>query len=128
MWQVIQVGDSIQILPVSDLKSHSSISQCSCHPAIEPTDNKTLVIHRAYDGREFSEQAHHANKPIVIIDRLPRPTTCNRYDCCEPATHHVLLNIDATDRLVSYGKYCYDHAVNKSYVFKNRDDVDQEIA
>lgn len=54
------MGEIYHILPVNDLKPHKDAGKyCACQPAIsENHDNTghTLVIHNAYDGREFFEQ------------------------------------------------------------------------
>jgi hypothetical protein len=42
----------IHMLPLNDLKSHNEIRKyCHCKPRL----NGNLVIHNAYDGREFFE-------------------------------------------------------------------------
>jgi hypothetical protein len=46
----------IQVLPVNDLKSHNEAGEfCHCEPRLERYPNKIIVIHNAYDGREFTE-------------------------------------------------------------------------
>lgn len=45
------------VLPVSDLKPHSESSAilCQCQPEVRLVEGGTLIIHNAYDGREFWE-------------------------------------------------------------------------
>lgn len=56
------MGEIYHILPVNDLKPHAeSGTRCACAPVVsENHDNTghTLVIHNAYDGREFFEDTH----------------------------------------------------------------------
>lgn len=48
-----------QIIPMNDSKSHiESGIYCHCKPRLEDT----LVIHNAYDGREFYEEEEGFNK------------------------------------------------------------------
>lgn len=46
------------VLPSDDLKPHSESAAlpCKCEPEIRRVDGGTLIIHNAYDGREFFEQ------------------------------------------------------------------------
>lgn len=44
------------ILPVDDLKPHNESGEwCKCAPEIRREGEHVLVIHNAYDGREFYE-------------------------------------------------------------------------
>ena len=48
--------ETFHILPLNDLKPHTERGQyCKCEPVIDDRENGILVIHNAYDGREFSE-------------------------------------------------------------------------
>lgn len=45
------------VLPLDDLKFHSEVgTYCRCQPRLQPEPNGTIVIHNAYDGREFFEE------------------------------------------------------------------------
>jgi hypothetical protein len=48
---------STHVLPVDDLKEHISNGlYCHCRPRVEePTKGNFVVVHNAYDGREFDE-------------------------------------------------------------------------
>lgn len=44
------------VLPVNDLKPHVETgTRCHCEPAVRAEGAGLLVIHNAYDGREFYE-------------------------------------------------------------------------
>lgn len=45
--------DICHILPVDDVKEHQNHAACKCHPVI--AEGGLLVIHNAWDGREFFE-------------------------------------------------------------------------
>lgn len=52
-----KITEIIHVLPTDDLKSHVEVgTRCHCQPRIEHHKNGTIVIHNAYDGREFFEQ------------------------------------------------------------------------
>ena len=51
-WSIVQ-GDWIDVLPNNDLKPHLPGASCRCRPRIEEAGR--LVIHNAWDGREFFE-------------------------------------------------------------------------
>jgi hypothetical protein len=46
------------VIPNNDLKSHVDTGEwCHCQPRIETAENgNKIVIHNAYDGREFYER------------------------------------------------------------------------
>ena len=47
--------DNVHIIPIDDLKPHQTSTNCACQPyRDEETEN--LIIHNAWDGREFAEQ------------------------------------------------------------------------
>lgn len=49
-------SENYHVLPVDDIKEHNSSGQyCRCQPEIRQESEGTLVIHNAYDGREFFE-------------------------------------------------------------------------
>ena len=45
------------VTPINDLKPHTETGErCKCEPRIEVEENgNKLVVHNAYDGREFYE-------------------------------------------------------------------------
>lgn len=46
----------VHVLPLNDLKLHSEGGEyCHCKPRIERESEAVIVIHNAYDGREFYE-------------------------------------------------------------------------
>lgn len=44
----------IDIIPEKDLKSHIFGLSCHCQPFTK--ENKLIIIHNSYDGREFNEK------------------------------------------------------------------------
>jgi hypothetical protein len=48
----------IDIVPGNDIKEHIDGSLCLCNPTVEnsPEYNEPIVIHNAFDKREFWEQ------------------------------------------------------------------------
>ena len=49
--------DTVHVLPVNDLRTHVEVGTwCHCLPRIEREHGGAVVIHNAYDGREFGEQ------------------------------------------------------------------------
>lgn len=59
MWNVIMINErSWHVTPIDDLKVHNTLSDhCQCLPRVDyqPNGNR-IVVHNAYDGREFWEQ------------------------------------------------------------------------
>jgi len=51
------IDQTIHVLPLNDLKSHSETgTRCACQPRIENGERgNVIVVHNAYDGREFYE-------------------------------------------------------------------------
>lgn len=46
----------VHVLPVNDTMMHEEDGEyCHCNPTVERHDYGTVVIHNAFDGREFSE-------------------------------------------------------------------------
>lgn len=44
-----------QVIPLDDIRLHSTIGRrCDCSPRVE----EEVIIHNAFDGREFSEYEH----------------------------------------------------------------------
>lgn len=53
------MSNNWHIEPLNDLKSHNTNSMaCDCNPTLERTENDDgwLVIHNAWDGREYREK------------------------------------------------------------------------
>lgn len=52
-------AERVHVLPVNDLKPHIEAGEwCHCAPRVDGD----LVIHNAYDGREFYEQEAQENE------------------------------------------------------------------
>ncbi len=51
------MSEIYHVLPVGDEKEHVQSKDCACGPRIE----NNLVIHNAYDNREFDEIADEIN-------------------------------------------------------------------
>lgn len=50
------MSETIHIEPLRDLKPHIMSEACKCEPRVEVLENgNRLVVHNAYDGREFYE-------------------------------------------------------------------------
>jgi len=59
-WLVqVSSDENVHVLPANDLKLHLEAFCCHCQPRIqrESDYNRDLIIHNAYDGREFAEVA-----------------------------------------------------------------------
>lgn len=52
------MSERLHVVPVDDLKPHSRDGEyCACQPEVRTVESgNRLVIHNAYDGREFYEQ------------------------------------------------------------------------
>lgn len=49
--------ERVHVIPLNDLRSHlEGGTYCHCKPRLQEEANGTIVIHNAYDGREFYEQ------------------------------------------------------------------------
>lgn len=49
--------ETINVLPVNDLKPHIESPACKCQPSVEAVENGgRVIVHNAWDGREFHEQ------------------------------------------------------------------------
>lgn len=46
------------ILPNNDSNTHLEIGDCKCKPKIELLENKILIIHKSFYGREAVEWAN----------------------------------------------------------------------
>lgn len=42
----------IHVLPVNDTKKHTESVECKCNPRVDIIDDRAIVVHNAYDGRE----------------------------------------------------------------------------
>lgn len=49
------ISNTIHVLPLDDLKPHIESAACKCEPRVEDREAGTLVVHNAWDGREFFE-------------------------------------------------------------------------
>lgn len=53
---------NINVLPVNDKHVHKEDEFCMCNPQIEKHDGNKIVIHNAFDGREFNEALANAKE------------------------------------------------------------------
>jgi hypothetical protein len=49
------MSDNVHIIPLDDLRPHQASIDCACKPYRDP-ETDALIIHIAYDGREFAEE------------------------------------------------------------------------
>lgn len=47
------MSEKYHVLPLNDLKPHTESEHCKCQPQI--MENGALIVHNAWDGREFDE-------------------------------------------------------------------------
>lgn len=52
-------GDiAVHVYPLNDIHTHQTDTPfCDCHPRLEPHGESLLVIHNAWDCREYAERA-----------------------------------------------------------------------
>jgi len=59
MGKSIMAVGRIHICPVNDLREHNTNSEyCICAPSVIEFNGSVMVIHNAFDGREFFERDH----------------------------------------------------------------------
>lgn len=52
----------VHVVPLNDLKLHlDGSTYCHCRPRLQREPEGTIVIHNAYDGREFYEDDEALN-------------------------------------------------------------------
>lgn len=51
MWKVIEIHNSVHVIPENDQKTHEQNPDCKCHPKNEDS----VYIHNSYDERELTE-------------------------------------------------------------------------
>lgn len=57
---------TVHVLPLNDLKEHTQSDDCECHPKIEYVgEGGKVVVHNAYDGREFLEQWEDLKQNVI---------------------------------------------------------------
>lgn len=57
---------TVHVLPLNDLKEHTQSDDCECHPKIEYVgEGGKVVVHNAYDGREFWEQWEDLKQNVI---------------------------------------------------------------
>lgn len=60
-WETgIKDDERVHVTPLNDLKSHTCARYCRCLPrVIAPDDHlsREIVVHNAFDGREFAEES-----------------------------------------------------------------------
>lgn len=48
--------ERVHIYPINDQREHTLVGEfCRCQPSVADAGHSVLVIHNAYDGREFGE-------------------------------------------------------------------------
>lgn len=54
--------ETIHTLPINDTKPHAEEGLiCECNPKVEVINGNFLVVHNAFDGREWKELADKRN-------------------------------------------------------------------
>jgi len=56
------------ILPVGDLKKHIETGDCGCKPDIEILEDRVLIKHNSFGGREVVEETKGMNKLLGTIE------------------------------------------------------------
>lgn len=46
---------AVEIIPINDLRQHISDEKCECLPELSTGTSALMLIHNAFDGREFDE-------------------------------------------------------------------------
>jgi hypothetical protein len=57
-WEVMTTAiNQVHVLPIRDLKPHTEALFCRCQPRVEQQSagDLPMIVHNAYDGREFYE-------------------------------------------------------------------------
>ena len=49
------MSDTFHILPINDIDEHQETIHCKCKPNVVIKNECTLIIHNAFDKREFVE-------------------------------------------------------------------------
>lgn len=58
--------ETFNILPLRDLKPHIENAACKCQPRVEETGGGKIIIHNAWDGREFYEEQDDNGEEITF--------------------------------------------------------------
>lgn len=51
------MNEKIHVLPIGDIKKHDESMACYCKPEIKPIEGNYVIVHNAFDGREWKELA-----------------------------------------------------------------------
>ena len=64
---MVFVEKLLHVYPLDDLKEHCCDGDgvCDCMPRYEVVDGTTLVIHNAWDGREYLEENKSKNTLVL---------------------------------------------------------------
>lgn len=46
---------AVEVVPLDDLRQHVSDENCECLPEFKASNGAPMLVHNAFDGREFSE-------------------------------------------------------------------------
>jgi hypothetical protein len=60
-WEVVELDDSVHVVPIDDRREHLLTMTCTCQPRVE-IYSRALVIHNAYDFREVAECLNEEGK------------------------------------------------------------------
>lgn len=53
----------VHVVPINDLKRHDENgTHCACDPRTEDVGEGKMIVHNAYDGREFYETEEEARQ------------------------------------------------------------------
>ena len=59
----------IHVLPINDVVEHEESEDCPCEPRIEGDGPRFIIIHHAFDRREFTEcrtkKGHHMKRFLL---------------------------------------------------------------
>mgnify|MGYP003402591777 CR=1 FL=1 len=61
-WEVIKLVNAVHVIPLNDTSPHFETLECPCKASIEITRQKTLVVHNAWDWREYLKEGKNATK------------------------------------------------------------------
>ena len=61
-WEVRSFPDSVHVLPIDDAREHALSATCACRPRVEQNE-RLLVVHDSWDGREYWETGHNPKPP-----------------------------------------------------------------
>lgn len=51
--------EQIHVVPINDTKEHDESMACHCRPEIQPQEGNYVIVHNAFDGREWKELSNN---------------------------------------------------------------------